>query len=384
MKNLILITLDGFRGDKIKVANDLYSIAKSNGVLFSNAITAAPYTFTSMHAVFTGLYPSKSGVNAYYKMFNYNPEKCKTLTTYLKEIGYFCVADVLNKSVMPNIAFDEINVHDDETNQIVIDKELIKKASQNNKFFVYIQYSHIHNEIIKNVVKKYDDFSDAYFSNRKNNEKNYEKYISDCNEYFKEIYSYLKELNLLDNTIVVLHSDHGVSLGEKKGEKGYGVYTYDYTLKVFLILLGLGLKPQVIDKQCSLVDILPTLLDLIGIKEDIRFEKIQGGSLVPMINGSEEDRIAFTEAGAFWGVYASPHEHNIFCARYKNKKIIYNKAIDKWEFYDLTNDPNEERNLADSGLKDIDEYKKLLISFFRENNISAEKLGLIDVGSLQL
>jgi len=44
------------------------------------------------------------------------------------------------------------------------------------------------------------------------------------------------KLGISKKTILVIFSDHGTSVGEKKGEKFYGVYLYEYTLNVFAII----------------------------------------------------------------------------------------------------------------------------------------------------
>ena len=66
--NIILINLDGFRKDKIDNCLTLKTL-KENSYYFSNMNTVAPYTFASIHAIMSGMYPSTNGVNGYYNMF---------------------------------------------------------------------------------------------------------------------------------------------------------------------------------------------------------------------------------------------------------------------------------------------------------------------------
>ena len=84
----------------------------------------------------------------------------------------------------------------------------------------------------------------------------------DTSNYVKNILDTLERLNLSEKTILVFLSDHGTSLGEKIGERFYGVYLYEYTMNVFTILHVPGFKGKAIDKQCSTIDIFPTILDL--------------------------------------------------------------------------------------------------------------------------
>ena len=68
--NVILINLDGFRKDKVELCQSL-RLLKENSYYFPKMFTVAPYTFASLPAVFSGMYPSRNGANAYCNMFNF-------------------------------------------------------------------------------------------------------------------------------------------------------------------------------------------------------------------------------------------------------------------------------------------------------------------------
>jgi arylsulfatase A-like enzyme len=68
--NIIFITLDGFRKDKVNSCPTLENYMH-NSIEFSNMTTVAPYTLAAHHAIFSGMYPSRNGVNAYYNMFRF-------------------------------------------------------------------------------------------------------------------------------------------------------------------------------------------------------------------------------------------------------------------------------------------------------------------------
>ena len=76
--------------------------------------TVAPYTFASLHSVFSGLYPSKHGVNGYYNIFKFKKE-VTTLSELLQKNGYFTSYDIIDDSVIPSQGFDEKNVFDEKT-----------------------------------------------------------------------------------------------------------------------------------------------------------------------------------------------------------------------------------------------------------------------------
>ena len=278
--NVILITIDGLRRDRINLCPFLYSIAKNN-CFFSNMITATPYTIASMHAVFSGVYPSKNGVNSYFNMFKFKKDICKTIAEYLHDQGYYTVAEVYNDSIIPHQGFDKVYVYDE--NKDDIDKrsiELIKKVSKKRKFFLHLQPAHIHRKTVNNIAKKYDDFSKEYFDRVEENIKEYNRYIQEADNYIKTIFSSIDELNLRNNTIVIISSDHGTSNGEKFGEKMYGCYLYNYTINIFCVICLPKSQSKEIKYIVRSVDIFPTILDLLNIKVvNSEIETILKGSL---------------------------------------------------------------------------------------------------------
>ena len=90
--NIILITLDGLRLDKIEQCTYL-KLFKEQSFFFKNMVTVSPYTLASMHAIFSGMYPSKNGVNAYYNMFKFKKEQIKYFLQ--EDIGEYIMIVVL-------------------------------------------------------------------------------------------------------------------------------------------------------------------------------------------------------------------------------------------------------------------------------------------------
>jgi arylsulfatase A-like enzyme len=158
-------------------------------------------------------------------------------------------------------------------------------------------------------------------------------------------------------------------LGEKKGEKFYGVYVYDYTINVFCMIQTPSNSNLEINNQCSTLDIFPTILELANISKDNI--NLQGKSLLSLKENNNESRDVFVETGGLYGPWPSPEKHNVFCVKSNRKKLIFNETPQTWEFYDLKKDPNEQNNLYDTSLQDVKTLKKLLIKFLQENNVES-------------
>ena len=86
----------------------------------------------------------------------------------------------------------------------------------------------------------------------------------------------------LDRTVVVVAGDHGESLGDH-GERDHGVFVYESVLRVPLILRAPHVAPGRIDDVVRLVDVMPTVLDLLGLPRP----RTDGVSLADAIHGPD-------------------------------------------------------------------------------------------------
>lgn len=371
--NIVLINIDGFRRDKIDLCHTLKEL-KEQSYYFSNISTVAPYTFASLHAVFSGTYPSKNGVNSYYNSLKFKENEIKIISELLKKSGYYTSCDVISKLVIPNIGFDDWNIFDEKT----VDfnsrhKDIITRLSKKDKFFLFLHYTETHKQLVREIVSKYkqDSNDDEFFSSQKENNERFNSFLPSCDEYISTIIQTLKDTGIYEKTILVIFSDHGTSIGEKKGEKFYGVYVYDYTANVFCIIKIPNHNPKIIENQCSTIDIFPTIAEIIQHPLENEFSNVQGKSLFSLINSSE-NRDVFIETGGLYGPWPSPKKHNVFCIKSNDKKLIYNDTPQTWEFYDLHVDPSENNNIYNESLEEVISMKNKLIIHMKENNISAK------------
>ncbi len=218
--------------------------------------------------------------------------------------------------------------------------------------------------------EKQESNGDKYYDSLKENGDRYNSYLPSCDEYILSLIKTMKECKINEKTILILFSDHGTSIGEKKGEKFYGVFVYDYTLNVFCLINIPGVIPKSTNKQCRTIDIFPTIMEIIQ-KSDVN-ENIQGESLFELIyNPKNDERELFVETGGLYGPWPSPKKPNVFCVRINNKKLIYNDTPQTWEFYDLEKDPLEKDNIYKSELEEIINLKNRLRFYLKENNIES-------------
>ncbi len=349
-KNVIIILIDGGRVDRAR-RSSIFTNLQAKSVFFPQTITYAPYTNAAMHALFSGSYGNRNGTYSYWHTYRFKKNKFKTITEYFKDRGYFTCGDAHTELIVPKQGFDEFYIHDENKDDLskhhsnLID--LVKtKNDQGNSFFLYLTYSNIHTGIKNEVLKIYNNFSKEYFQNKTVNEKRYDRFFNKAENYLEIILKKIQDLNLYKNSIILVIADHGISIGEKFGEKAYGAFCYDYTIKTFAYLISNDLTPREISSQVRHIDFMPTILDLMKIKSDPSYELVDGKSLIPLINGLKcEENIAYSETGNPLHDKAPPKAPNTKAVRTSKWKLIFNEYNNTKELYDLENDPNENNNI---------------------------------------
>jgi len=153
---------------------------------------------------------------------------------------------------------------------------------------------------------------------------------------------------------VVLTSDHGEALGEH-GEATHGVFAYEATLHVPLVFWAPGLlRPRVIEEPVRHVDVLPTVLDLLGIEPPAG---LAGRSVRPLLAGRPvEAQPSYLEAlssslNRGWAPLHGVAERGL---KYIDLPIP--------ELYDLRADPGETHNLVPSRPEDVGRLRERLAS----------------------
>lgn len=355
-KNIIIILIDGGRLDRA-LKSEVFTDISSKSVFFSQTITYAPHTIAAMHAVFSGSYGTRTGTNSYWSTFKFKKQKFKTLTEYLHDENYYTCADVINELVIPKQGFDDFFIHDELKDDLSLQhKDLLKTMKVHNddgqNFFLYLHYSNIHTGIMNDVLKVYNNFSKEFFDNKEQNEKRYDKLFANAEKYLKSIMDEIKKLKLEDDSLILIMSDHGISIGEKFGERAYGTFCYDYTLRTFTYFLSEEFTSREIIQQIRTIDFMPTILDFLKIPFDNNYEKADGTSLMPLIRGSSiPEQIAYSETGNPLDKKEPPKEPNTKSVRTSKWKLILNQYDDSRELYNLELDPNEEKNLFGTGEK---------------------------------
>ena len=356
-KNLITICIDGGRVDRAKNSSIIQNFRKENSIFFSQSITYAPYTNSALYALVSGAYGNRTGCYSYWRSHKFNHNKFKTIIDYLHDNNYYTCADVPSDLIMPRQNYDEYYVSDESSvdlrthhSELLCKMKKLSDSGQN--FFLHLHNSGIHAGIRDAVLKSFTNYSNEFFENRKQNEERYDALFLDAEKYLEHIHNKLDELNLWENSIIIIFSDHGMSLGEKFGERAYGALCYESTINAFCSYFSSDLKHKEITSQVRSVDFMPTILEHLGIKLDRDFEQLDGVSLFPLINDQNpKENFAYTETGNPLNSNIPPKKPNTKSIRTSEWKLIVNEHNDTKELYNLKGDSLEENNLINTGLE---------------------------------
>ncbi|HKT12800.1 MAG TPA: sulfatase-like hydrolase/transferase [Terriglobia bacterium] len=348
--NVLLITLDTTRADHLSCYRpgfartpNLDALA-ARGVRFEHAIAQVPLTIPSHACIMTGSYPEVNGVRDMtgFALSNTHP----TIASLTHAAGYataaFVGSSVLGRRFGFSTGFD---TYDDDMGRSVMDAGqpglLLErranvvtdhaiawlKSNGDKKFFLWCHYYDPH--------EPYDPpepYHHLYARDLYSGE------IAYMDSQLGRLFDDLKAQGLADRTLIVVTADHGESLGEH-GEDTHGVFLYDATLHVPLIIAGPGIPPgKVVAQQVRSIDIMPTILAFLDLSPG---GEAQGVNLLPLVRKGQP---VATDAAYLETLYPRTDLgwSELRAVRTNQWKFI---LAPHPELYDLETDPRELTNV---------------------------------------
>jgi arylsulfatase A-like enzyme len=190
----------------------------------------------------------------------------------------------------------------------------------------------------------------------------YDGEIYYTDHFLGRLFEGVKDLGLYENSIIILTSDHGEHFFEHPhAPAGYVGHfeLYDEIVKVPLIIKDSQLpEGRIVDQQVESIDIMPTVLELLGIS---LAHEIDGENLIQIVEEDFHDddkRYSFSER-----YFSSPDEYDGYSEykmiRKNDWKLLLRSAQSsgalKIELYNLQSDPREKSNLVAEG-KEMGKY----------------------------
>jgi arylsulfatase A-like enzyme len=373
------------------------------GVKFTNYFCTAPQCSPSRGSIMTSKYPHQNGLMGLVNRGWTLPLENKTIPMYFKENGYSThLIGLQHESLKPSdLGYDTITERFFSKKGVEIsllyncklaEEECSKFFNENKSdrkpFFLNIGVEEVHRpfkiwgdpvetESVKvppflpdnNIIRK--ELAEYYGA------------INRVDETIGKVMNMLDKTGLKENTLFIYTTDHGSPFPRAK------CTLYDPGIRTVLIMhqehSNLFNGGKIIDSILSNLDLLPTLLELIGGKS---FEKIEGKSFLPILRGEKKEvrKEIFIEK-TFHEIYDPIR--GVRTERYKyiknfiksntlyqiplptlmapSGKVIkefYNHPRPDEEFYDLRIDPNEENNLIE-----MPEYKEIIENLRKRLNL---------------
>jgi arylsulfatase A-like enzyme/Flp pilus assembly protein TadD len=372
--NLLVVTLDTMRADRIGAYG--YEAAKTphlddlarRGVRFESVYTPVPLTLPAHCSIFTGRYPLGHRVRDNGTFFLGESET--TLAEMMKAGGFDTYAVIASFVLLSKFGLDQgFSVYDDSLNagellhnfysEIAADavykkfaRWLAKRGQE--KFFAWVHLYDPHAPYDPpDDFRRGDSLSDLYDGE-----------VAYADAYVGKIIEDLEERKMLENTLVVIVGDHGEAFGEHR-EYGHSVFCYEENLRVPLIFYNARLFPEglTVKDRISLIDILPTLLEIYGM--DVP-PSVQGKSFAPLLksDGEKKERFYYLESmygkeslgwAPLTGIIDGPYKYI---------------SLPDPELYDLSSDPREKNNLfsqKEETARSLDEKLKRCVLEYSES-----------------
>lgn len=401
INHILFIVIDCLRNDHVshdgytrKTTPFLDKVAEQ-GSVFHDAISPSCWTYPAVQSLLSGLYPHHHGGIFKEDLRDIRdgtmPQEVRENVLFLPEIlgnfGYITyIGSVLATVDLSLKGRFQQGFFYHMKNAAFVFRRYLRwlRTQRKRKTFAYLQLGDLHTRIrvsdpyrsvfgpIPNIpqLERFDYYQGdvmpgepAFEHYRENRLKLYDAALFYVDEQIRRCFRRLKELKLLDDMLVVITADHGEELWDHMLEEkehffdprsSYGVahghHLWQELLRVPLLLWGRGISAHEVYQRVTLVDVMPTILQLCGIRgwESLH---VDGQDLLDSIN----KRVILAE-----DVALGYEKKAVFEEQYK---LYYSQGDGiKWIF-DLKNDPYEKRPLelpevADRLMEFLPEAKK--------------------------
>lgn len=397
-RSVLLLTIDTLRADHLgaygyrrDTSPSIDALAR-RGVLFEHAFTYWPKTRGSFVMLHTGRFPSQNGFDAgtFPLLAPFNP----TIASLLKDAGYETWAAVDNPNVAGALGYAKgfdhyLETWQDETLVTEMDRtraitedgvRFLRSARPDRPFLLWLHYVNPHAPYAPPtpfdtrfvgdqagsgpVLRLRPSFHGGiprslYVSGHRDlfwYVSEYDGEIAAVDQQVGLVLDALRSSPVAANTMVILVSDHGESLGEHDYYFDHGEDLFDPTLAVPLIIAAPGAPAGRSGVLAWTLDILPTILEAAHVP---RPDGLPGQSLLPMLTGKSAPRHERLYAQNDQGLAAA------LDAEFKIVATPGRGGAFDYALYDRARDPGETRNASATAERALRSRRNELEAFFQ-------------------
>ncbi len=406
--NLLIVLVDtlrsdhlGYHGYSTPTSPQIDSLARKS-IVFMNHYSQSSRTGPSVASIFTGLHPRSHGVINPLSHFDAKgtlSDAQVTLAEILKKNGYSCYGYIANPNITSRFGFGQGFDHYEFLTSMAA-PDLNRMANriieeEKGPFFLYLHYMEPHSPYkaprsygqmfiergyggpINGSHQQLDEIVAGRLipgpEDVRHLEALYDQEIRYFDDMFVQLLNSLEKNNLHDNTLVMFMADHGEEFWDH-GSVLHGYTLYEEQLHVPMFIYDPRREsPSSVDAITRHIDLLPTILEILGIEDDV---EVQGRSLLPWVEGRET-------SPAVGPVYAQVSLRAVKIVKLASFmkdgwKLIANDLPEKSEeLYHIQRDPKETQNVYTSEEKMARLVKSELTTF--EKSLPKAKVGEIEL-----
>jgi len=308
--NLVVVVIDTLRADRLSAygygrpTSPILAALAESGIRFEHTLAQSTWTKTSMASMVTGTYPSKNRITRFHHGL---PSGATLASEILRRAGFRTVGIWRNGWVAPNFGFEQgfdvyykpepapLNAQKNPSAAKLpgTDQQVINAATQflrtagGQRFYLYLHLMDVHQYVYDGAVDFGTTYSDIY-----------DMSVHWVDRNLGTLVAVLQQEALMKKTVLAVVSDHGEAFQEHGGE-GHARDLYQEVTRVpFIVTLPFRLeKPIVVETPVENVDVMPTLLDLLGLPA---LPEADGRSLVPLALAAAQGQepVAFQDGDA--------------------------------------------------------------------------------------
>lgn len=392
--NIILIAIDPLRADGLHALGNPRSITPTldalanQGFLFTNAFAPSSWTLPSAMSLLTGTYPSVHKIinkeligSKKDQLFPADLRAASpgivTLSSVLKKYGYVSGGFAGGAALDPSYGFDEgfssyASPGEFEGVSSSISKAIdFARQHTADKMFIFLHGFDVHGQYTppEGIVKKFVDptytgtltgsaeeqkslreegvmQNDVHLtpSDTKFLRAIYDEKVERMDEKIAGFLAAYRALDVTRKTIIIFTSDHGEEFYEH-GRIDHGMTLYDEVIHVPLIVVVPGISKSVrISDQVRILDVMPTILSLVGIvpQKSVR-EQLEGVSLIPTMSGVDQHLDVYAETAYRYATFQNA------IRTWDGWKLTYDQESFVYHLFNIRADPGELNDLARKG-----------------------------------
>lgn len=392
--NVVLVVLDTLRADRLgaygyeRPTSTYLDALAERSALFTTAVSQSSWTRPSIQSILNGLYPeSRDGLDS------------APLSEVLRRHGYRTRAITGGAQLAYQFGFSRGFEQHAIEDWIRAPDRVVEtlEADRSRRHFLFLHTYEIHDpyehrelaagldpgrvgEVFRRAVWERLR-SDLTAGEKEYISALYDSGIAYTDRQLGRLIERLDERGLLDRTLLIVTSDHGEELWDH-GLWGHGRAMLEHQTRVPLIVrvpeamreeLGLAAAPGMIRQQVRLVDLYPTILDLLGVPLE---HEVQGRSLRPLLAGRRLPRAPAFSESTYWG----PMEVKSL----RDERFKYLRGIPKepeetdregWEVvYDLETDPGETEDVKEAHLDLLRRMRAVVDRILRGGSTPQERV----------